>query len=142
MKSVQCPICRNTIFSETFVAGESFPCPHCDFRLDVDSYDQTPQVHTHENLFQDLNWAHGIWKNGRLFLTPQKLAVLGEMFVNAMEMEAWSGETLEQLRERLAVIVQIQGLAKESGQLPILQVQHLLLDLFIRLKVQEEEGRK
>jgi hypothetical protein len=138
MKSVQCPVCHQAIYSETFSPGESFPCPHCEFQLIVETYDQNPRVHTPEDLFQSLNWAQGIWKNGRLFLTPQKLAVLGEMFVRAIGLTDWSKMTPDQLRQRLAESEQAQKILKEKNlDQPVLQIERMLLDLFLNIKLKE-----
>ncbi|NLI75914.1 MAG: hypothetical protein GX442_05655 [Candidatus Riflebacteria bacterium] len=143
MKSVQCPVCHHSIYSETFQEGESFPCPHCEFQLVVEPYDQTPQVHTPEDLFQKMNWAHGIWKNGRLFLTPPKLAVLGEMLVNAIGLADWSKMTPDQLRKRLKDCEKAQEvLKKEKIDQPVVQIERMLLDLFLTIKVAEKKEGK
>jgi hypothetical protein len=141
MKSVQCPVCHHSIYSETFVEGETFPCPHCEFQLVVEAYDQNPKVHTPEDLFQSLNWAHGIWKNGRLFLTQQKMGVLGELLVRAMGLTDWSKKTSDQLRQRLDAIEKAQDLLRrEQIDLPVMQIERLLLDLYLNIRRQDGEG--
>jgi len=126
------------MFSETFRPGEQFPCPHCEHDLIVEPYEDTPTVKLPEEIGIHMNWAKSIWKDGRLFLTPQKLAVLGEMVVNALQLDRWSGETLEQLAERQKQWKSAEELLTKSGFKPdMIAFGRTLLDIFINLRSSE-----
>ncbi|HOT28584.1 MAG TPA: hypothetical protein PLU72_10365 [Candidatus Ozemobacteraceae bacterium] len=138
MQSVQCPLCHNQMFSETFRPGERFPCPHCEHDLIVEPYEDNPTVRLPEEISLHMNWAKGIWKDGRLFMTPQKLAVLGEMVVNALQLDKWSSETPEQLAERQTKWRESEELLVKQGYRPdMIAFGRTLLDIFINLRSSE-----
>lgn len=135
MKSVQCPICHNQVFSDSFAPGDHFPCPNCEHELEVEVYQDSPTVRLPEDLNVHMNWAKSIWKGGRLLLTPQKLAILGEVVVNAFELEKWSGETPEQLRQRQQRWADAEELLTKNGlKAELIGVGRTLLDIFINLR--------
>lgn len=143
MQSVQCPVCHNQVFSNSFPPGQRFPCPHCEYELEIGNYDETPVVRLSEDLDSQMNWARGIWKGGRLLMTSQKLAILGEMVVSALEMEAWAGETIEQLRERDRRLAEAQELLISNSHKPdLVEAGRLLLDIFINLRTAESSPNK
>ena len=57
MKTVQCPVCHNHVFSDSFAPGEHFPCPHCEYELEVEIYEDSPTVRLPEALDMRMNWA-------------------------------------------------------------------------------------
>ncbi|HOY66535.1 MAG TPA: hypothetical protein PLP29_06575 [Candidatus Ozemobacteraceae bacterium] len=143
MQSVQCPLCHNQMFSETFRPGERFPCPHCEHELLVEPYEDTPTVRLPEEISLHMNWAKGIWKDGRLFMTQQKLAVLGEMVVNALQLDRWSGERPEQLAERLKQAKEAEELLLKNGYRPdMIAFGRTLLDIFINLRGSENGSKR
>jgi len=143
MQSVQCPLCHNQMFSETFRPGERFPCPHCEHDLIVEPYEDSPTVKLPEEIGIHMNWAKGIWKDGRLFMTPQKLAVLGEMVVDALQLDRWSGETLEQLAERQKQWKDAEELLSKNGCKPdMIAFGRTLLDIFINLRNSENGSKR
>ena len=143
MQSVQCPLCHNQMFSETFRPGERFPCPHCEHELLVEPYEDTPTVRLPEEISLHMNWAKGIWKDGRLFMTQQKLAVLGEMVVNALQLDRWSGERPEQLAERLKQAKEAEELLLKNGYRPdMIAFGRTLLDIFINLRGAENGSKR
>ncbi|HEY9069399.1 MAG TPA: hypothetical protein VIV61_04025 [Candidatus Ozemobacteraceae bacterium] len=143
MQSVQCPLCHNQMFSETFRPGERFPCPHCEHELLVEPYEDTPTVRLPEEISLHMNWAKGIWKDGRLFMTQQKLAVLGEMVVNALQLDRWSGETPEQLSDRLKQAKEAEELLLKNGYRPdMIAFGRTLLDIFINLRGTENGAKR
>lgn len=143
MQSVQCPLCHNQMFSETFRVGERFPCPHCEHDLIVEPYDDNPTVKLPEEIGIHMNWAKGIWKDGRLFITPQKLAVLGEMVVTTLELDRWSGESVEQLSERLKQLREAEELLVKDGYRPdMIAFGRTLLDIFINLRSSENASKR
>ncbi len=138
MKSVQCPVCHNQMYSDSFEPGEHFPCPQCEYELEVDVYDEIPKVRLPEALDVRMNWAKVIWKGGRLLLTQQKLAILGEMVVKAFELEKWPGETFEQLQLRQKKWADAEELLINSGNKgDIVEFGRTLLDIFINLRAAE-----
>jgi len=131
------------MFSETFRPGERFPCPHCEHELLVEPYEDTPTVRLPEEISLHMNWAKGIWKDGRLFMTQQKLAVLGEMVVNALQLDRWSGERPEQLAERLKQAKEAEELLLKNGYRPdMIAFGRTLLDIFINLRGSENGSKR
>jgi len=97
MRSVICPLCRQGLYSETFRVGEQFRCPHCERELVVESFQDEPKVRLLRDPIESGGLAEGLWRDNRLFLTPPKLAVLGEALVAGLGMDEWSRQTTEQL---------------------------------------------
>ncbi|MBF0546079.1 MAG: hypothetical protein HQM08_16665 [Candidatus Riflebacteria bacterium] len=115
MKTVICPICQNSLYSECFLIGETFSCPHCENELIVEDETDVPKIRAAFNLFEGFGWAHGIWRNGRLILTPAKLKIFGEIFVKILEMEKWSKETPDELSKRKEKLEIARNLLKENA---------------------------
>ncbi|MBF0499676.1 MAG: hypothetical protein HQM09_06060 [Candidatus Riflebacteria bacterium] len=135
MKSVACPLCNQTLFSERFWPGEHFPCPHCEHDLTVEEYKDEPRVKSTHDILDTTAWAETIWRDGRLFLTPAKLAILGEAMVSSFNMEVWSKETNEQLEERGRKYEKAHQMLQDADiQDSFFVLGRTLLDLFRRLK--------
>lgn len=100
MRSVICPLCRLGLYSETFRVGEQFRCPHCERELVVESFQDEPKVKLLRDPMESGGMAEGLWRDGRLFLTPAKLAVLGESLVAGLGMDEWSKQSNEQLQAK------------------------------------------
>lgn len=140
MKTVQCPICHQHIFSETFWNKEKFPCPHCSQVIEIREENGQPIADLPDGYMEQMSWAQGIWKDGRLFLTPQKLAIIGELVVEAMGMEKWSQETPEQIADRRERMHQArEALRKQGIDNSVLDLSLTLLDLFVNLKMRNPE---
>ena len=100
MRQVVCPLCHHSLYSETFRVGEQFRCPHCERELVVTSFQDEPKVKLLRDPLSSGGMAEGLWRDGRLFLTPAKLAVLGESLVAGFGMDDWSKQSEEQLLEK------------------------------------------
>ena len=141
MKSVQCPLCHNRVYSETFRGGEKFPCPHCEQEIEIISDENEPVAKSQQDFAEHMNWAKGIWKDNRLFLTPQKLAILGELVIHSLEMDQWSKEDEASLRLRRQKLKQAQDLLCENGlNAELVVLGRTMLDIFINLKDEQRSS--
>ncbi|MFZ2958128.1 MAG: hypothetical protein WA705_14670 [Candidatus Ozemobacteraceae bacterium] len=141
MKSVTCPLCNQSLFSERFWPGENFRCPHCEHELTVEKYTDEPKVRSTHDIMDSSSWAETIWRDGRLFLTPAKLSILGETVVAGFNMEVWSKESPEQLDARAKSYAHAHQLLTEAGiNDPFFALGRTLLDLFRRLKKKCPDG--
>jgi len=141
VKSVQCPVCHNQVFSESFREGEKFPCPHCEQVIEILSVDDEPKAKSQGDFYEDMNWAKGIWKDQRLFLTAQKLAILGELVVHSLEMDKWAGDDKETLQERRSDLARAQSILRESGlSSDLVVLGRTLLDIFINLREEQDKN--
>ena len=135
MKTVQCPLCRENIYSEAFRVGEKFPCPSCRNELTVEPYTDAPIVKTAQDFMEKMAWAQSLWKDGRLLLNRDRLQALGEFLVGTLELESWGSETLEQLDGRLERLKATASQLDRSDRLSEVVFLNLtLLDIFRKLR--------
>lgn len=135
MKSVQCPLCRENIYSETFRVGEKFSCPSCKNELTVEPYNDVPIVKTARDFIDQMAWAKSLWKDGRLLLHGERLQSLGEFLVGTFELEHWATETPEQLDERAARLKRsLEHLDRKDHISEVILLNLTLLDIFRQLR--------
>jgi hypothetical protein len=143
MQTVVCPLCNRNIFSETFKVGERFPCPNCAHDLTVEPYTDTPQVKSTLDMVEKMGWANGIWKDGRLMISEEKLLTLGQFVAGAIGLEEWGKQNLEELEQKSREIARVREvLAKNGVRDEFYAFQASLLDIFLHLKRQEAPDRK
>lgn len=134
MKSIECPVCHNPIFSETFIENENFPCPYCEFKITVEIKNDKLQANA-ADIFQNLNWASSLFKNGNLILSQQKLYVLGDVFITMLGAKNWHTKTLSELEQELSECKKILRILEENNvDVPFLKLKSTLLDIYINSK--------
>lgn len=115
MKSVQCPICGTKQHSDSFPSGERFPCVSCHRDVIVSYVNESPILTPAEDILDKMAWAHGLWENGKLSVSPEKLQGLGEFLIRAMELDLWPRLSIERISEKLAEISSLRRLLAEKG---------------------------
>lgn len=139
MKSVTCPVCQHGVYSEGFVAGERFPCPHCQHEVTVAVEADVPVLRSTRDLLEMQGWSAGLWDNGHLRLSTAKLMSLGEFVVGALDVEAWTRDDLAQLEERQRQFEKAHRLLADAGiKDEFYTLGRTLLDLFIQLRRREK----
>jgi hypothetical protein len=141
LKTVACPICERRIYSESFIHGERFPCPHCQQEMTVTVEKDVPVVHSTHDLVSAGGWAGGIWREGRLRVSSEKLATLGEFVVGTLGIDGWSTLTADQIADRQARFQKAHRILKEAGiDDEFYLFGRTLLDLFVEARRTERGG--
>lgn len=133
MKRLQCPYCKEAIHSETFSAGEVFPCPSCEVSLRIETVHDLDVTAS----FVPDRFASGIFSSlsgdcPEIDLDSRQMVVFGKMLADNFGIADWPEKSRSELEVfHQQTVALLNSLPADEPLGDIVRFRLTLLDLYL-----------